>query len=287
MSVYATGAHFVGDKFVLKALEKGSKWDLLISTETYDAKRRLIVEKMKLGLDPNKAIGLLFTPIAADFTEQGRLITVGIDGPLYAIPIKDIGANVQITGASNRITELFNGDATAQQVIEALNLPIDSMVSVTELTGPTTLTRVYTTPTTGEYYVDLDTGLITIGGTSVSGTNNYRAIYDINSGRIKELVEEKTEDLTTVSHVGTATEPVSEVISVKDEGGVGYIILYSGTPLTGQVVVNLTAGTFTFLAGDAVATATVRYKTGLVSLGKTLQKQVAGEPVAVEFHGVH
>lgn len=282
--VYSSGALKVGDKYVLKEDEQGLQWDLLISTETYDSKNRLIVEKMKAGLDPNKAIGLLYTPIESD--NPIRLVTVGVKGALYAMPIEDIEANVEFTGASNVITDIIAGSVQALLEMEVSNIPISSMVSVTEdYDGtPIVLTKVTGTPSAGEYSVDLETGTLTIG---VATATNYEIVYNIDSGRIKEVVKEKTESLTAASDVVTLTENVSEIISVKDQADAGYLIKYSGTASTGVCIVDLAAGTITFASGDSVTSATVRYKTGNKSLGRTYEKAEAGEPVAVDFEGVN
>lgn len=278
-----------GKNYVLKQDEEGFYMDLLVSTDTYDSKGRLIVEKMKTGLNSNKAVGGLFTPIKADMTEQGRLITVGIKGIQNLVTIEDIDANVEVMGAGNDFIEDFTGTSQEQEKLEVSNIPISDITSVVKNpdTTPVVLTRVYNTaPTTGEYYVDLRLGRITIGGNS--GTDVYRITYSIDAGRIKKLIKEITESgLVVTTNETTLSHPIGRILQVIGTGtsGGNKTPIYTGTPSAGEVHVDRDTGVLTFAGADAITSAEVIYETGYKSLGKTLEKKEAGEPVAVNFEG--
>ena len=110
-------------------------------------------------------------------------------------------------------TELFDGDGSAQQVVNLTHrLPVISVASFTEDPGgtPTILTRVATTetPVQDEYSLDDMTGEIIIGGTSVSGTDNYELIF---TGTADNLGIVECPDITHVVVWGDATEEFEEV----------------------------------------------------------------------------
>lgn len=79
-------------------------------------------------------------------------------------------------------TQLFSGDGTVQQTVTVpTRRTIQTVTSFTEDPGgtPTVLTRVAlgVTPTADQYSLNDRTGTLIIGGTSVSGTDNYELIY--------------------------------------------------------------------------------------------------------------
>lgn len=285
LEAYANRSLIIGDKFVLKTGIAVAVGDTLVITGSVIS-NKAEVDKMGSTYTNDKVIGLSHNELAADYPH--REIAVLVEGPAYAPVSKDVSANQWLQGASNEITELYSGDNTAQQQITLGNVPIDAMVSVIEAT-PTTLTRVYTTPTTDEYYVDLETGVITIGGTSVSGSNNYEVIYQIDCGRLEPYVGIKTETLTVTTHVATLTEGIEYPIAIEAlAGGTtgGVNVIYDGTVATKEVKVDLTAGTLTFYATDAVTSCKAVYRTTNKACARALEPQTAGEKPAVLFKGV-
>jgi len=282
------GAEYDGKNYVLREGVKGEKWDLLCASnpKEYDSKGRLILDRMSNNTKSNDAVGFLFTPIDADFTLQNRLITVATRGALIAKAIEDLDANVQFVGAGTTLVETFDGDNTAQQVIYSTNVPIASVTSLVE-DGAGALTKVTGTPAQGEYSVDLENGELVIGGTSVSGTDNYTLTYEIDEGKIKAYSEEITETIEVDTNVGTLVGTADLILEVDATGTSGGLktIQYSGTPAAGACTVDLDAGTITFAAADAITSADVYYKNGDKPLGRTLQKKEAGNPIEVDFHG--
>jgi len=202
---------------------------------------------------------------------------------------EDVVAGDKLMGASNVRTDLFSGDGTAQQELTIGNVPISSMVSVTELGGPTVLTLVSGTPTTGEYSIDLDLGVLIIGGTSVSGTDNYEVVYNLGDGRLEPLLDWVEEDLVVSTNVGTLTYPVEQIEYVEATTGT-YTgpcgIITQGSVATTQVLVDRAARTLTFAAADAVTACTVRYRTTYKPCGQALEAKSQGEFCTVHFTGV-
>jgi len=205
--VYPNRSTFVGDLYYLKAGVAVKVNDALVKTGvTVSGKDEVTV--MTSSYATKDVIGLSANELAADYPY--REITVLVKGSSIVKVAKAVVVNDKLQAASNSFTETFSGDATAQQEILLANVPVGAMVSLIEST-PTTLTKVTTTPTTNEYSIDLTTGKIIIGGTSVSGTNNYTAIYTIVSARLEPLVDIKTESLVVTSNVATLTESVEEI----------------------------------------------------------------------------
>jgi hypothetical protein len=283
------GAEYDGKNYVLREDVEGEKWDLLCASnpKEYDSKNRLILDKMSNNTKSNDSVGFLFTPIEADFTLQNRLITVGTKGPLIAKAIEDLDANVPFVGSGTTIIDTFDGDGggAANQTIYSTNVPIASVTEVAKSGTP--LTLVTTTPIADQYrIVDLENGEIELG-LSETGTDNYTLTYEIDEGKIKAYAEEVTETVTVTTNVGTLSGTADLILEVDATGGSGGLktIQYSGTPAAGACTVDLSAGTITFAAADAITSADIYYKNGDRPLGKTLQKKEAGNPIEVDFYG--
>ncbi len=289
---YPNNSTKIGDIYVLKDGVKVNIRDVAVLTGSL-LNGRPELDKMGASYDPNNVIGIFENaidkqtaarpnePLPYPFDE----IVILVDGPSTVIISEAVSAGDKLMGASDQITETFDGDATAQQEITVANLPIDSVTSVIEDPdgSPTVLTQVAltATPTTDEYNFDPATGIIILGGTSTSGTDNYQVIYNVDSGRMKPLIEEVTDAIVVTTHVGApVSETIGEILSVISTTGTltgALIPIYTGTPVTGEVSVNRTTGVLTFAAADAVTAATVHYKTNYKPKAKALEPKAAGE----------
>lgn len=285
VDAYPNGSLKIADLFILKAGVAVKEQDVLVKTGNI-VQGRMEVDVMSGSYSNVNVVGLSCNELSAEYPY--REITIAVKGAVIAKGAKAITGNQEVQGASNVLTETFSGDGTAQQQINLGNVPVGAMVSVIEAT-PTTLTRVYTTPTTGQYYVDLTTGVITIGGTSVSGTGNYTVIYSINSGRLEPFVPYVEETLTAASHVITlSVEPelIEYVEAVTGTVTGAMKIITQGTVATGEAKLNRTAKTITFFATDAVLTAKVRYRTINKACGRAYESKAVGEQFRLDFYGV-
>ena len=263
--------------------------DLLVLTGSL-VNGLLEVDKMSATYTNDKVVGATPLAMAADYPD--RHITITVKGPVTIKAAKAItgGQNIMgFTGAA--ITELFDGDATALQTLYVGNVPIGTVTSFTEDPSgtPTVLTRVTTkTPSADQYYLDDDTGELIIGGTSVSGTDNYELIYTINGGRIEPHIEWVEETLTVSTNVGTLTHIPEEIEYVEATAGsvTGNCgIITAGTVATKEVKVDRAAKTLTFFATDAVTECKVRYKTAYKKCGFALGSAAIGELCKVYLHG--
>lgn len=278
----------IGDIYVLKDGVKVKENDVAVLTGI-KINNKPEVDKMGAGYDPNNVIGTFCNsmdkltivpnePYPYPYDE----IVVLRRGAGYCIVTEAVEATDKLMGASNQIFETFDGDGSAQQQITVGNVPIASIVTVYENSGMTTLTQVplTQTPSTDEYNYNPTTGVITIGGTSVSGTDNYEVTYTVDSGRMKKLIEEKSETITVTTNVGNATENIDLVLNVNATVGTSTgekIIKYTGTPAAGEVVVDRAAGTLTFNGTDAITEADIIYKTGYKPKAEALEPKAAGE----------
>jgi hypothetical protein len=291
---YPNNSTKIGDIYDLKDGVKVNIRDLAVLTGSLSAAGKPTVDKMGSAYDPNNVIGVFENAIDKQTVARPNEplpypyeeIVILVNGPSSVIVSEAVNAGDELMGASNEITELFDGDASAQQKITVANVPIDSVTSVTEdPTGsPTVLTQVplTTIPSTDEYNFDPVTGIITIGGTSTSGTDNYEVIYQVDSGRAKPIVTEVTESIVVTTHVGAPVTvlPIGEILSVVSTAGTltgALIPIYSGTPISGEVSVNRTTGVLTFAAADVVTAADVHYKTNFKPKAIALEPKAAGE----------
>jgi len=289
LEAYANRSLIIGDKFVLKTGIAVIVGDALVVTGTVIS-NKAEVDKMSSSYENKDIIGLSHNELSAVYPH--REISVLVEGPAYARVSKDVSANQWLQGASNEITELYSGDATAQQELTALgNFPVDAMVSVTEDPDgtPTVLTRVYVTPTTDQYIIDLETGIIILGGTSTTGTDNYEVIYQIEVGRLEPYVGIQTETLVVTTHVADLTIGIEHIIRIEATAGTttGAVnAITEGTVATKEAKLDASAKTLTFFATDAVTECKVVYRTTNKACAKALEPQTAGEQPAVLFRGV-
>lgn len=286
VEAYPNSSLMIADLFILKAGVAVKEQDIMVKTGNI-VNGRMEVDVMSGSYHNSNVVGESFNEISAEYPY--REITIAVKGALIGKCAKAITGNQEVQGASNVLTEQFSGDGTAQQQISLGNVPVASITSVIEAT-PTTLTRVYVTnPTTGQYYINLATGVITIGGTSVSGTLNYTVIYSINSGRIEPFVQYVDEVLTASSHVITLSQEPELIEYVEAVTGTvtGRInIITNGTVATKEGKLNRTAKTITFFATDAVLTARIRFKTTNRACGRAYESKSAGEIVRYDFSGI-
>lgn len=282
----------IGDIYDLKDGVKVDIRDVAVLTGNLSAAGKPEVDKMGAAYDPNNVIGVFENAIDKQTAARPNEplpypyneVVILKHGPSSVIVSEAVNAGDKLMGASNEIIELFDGDASAQQEITVANVPIDSVVSVTEdPTGsPTVLTQVplTTIPSTDEYNFDPVTGIITIGGTSTAGSDNYEVVYQVDSGRMKPWIEGVQETIVVTTHVGNASETIGLMIEVVSTAGTLTGILniqYSGTPITGNVTIDTETGTVTFAAADVVTEATIRYATNYKPKAEALEPKAAGE----------
>ena len=274
--------NLVLEKFYLKAGVSSRKGDLLVQTggtKIYGKYIEVDVYSEAYGKD--KIIGVNRTPMNA--SQKNRMLGVNVKGVDLVFFSEAVEAFKGITGGASSFTELYSGDGTSLQKIQVSNMPISQMTSVTEDPSgtPTVLTEVSgVIPTTNQYTVDYDKGIITIGGTSVSGSDNYEIKYEIDTGRAAPYgtkVQEAT--VSVASDVGSLPELVESVDYVNATGTSGGVktVKYSGTPSAGEVVVDIANKTLTFASADAITSADIVYKRGFGSCGFPLQDYSAGE----------
>ena len=263
------------------AVKTGAQWGV-----------REIVDRMSKDYNPNDVVGVFDNTIAADFT--AREITILVHGPANVKVTKDVLANEALMGASNRLTELFDGDGggAANQQIQVAAMPVDAVISIIEdPTGtPQAYTPVTTTPIANQYRIDdLEKGLITLG-LSVTGTDNYEIIYDIESGALEPLISDTVEvDIVVTTHIGNTKYPIDIPFEIDATAGSSTgvkTVIYSGSPSAGEVLVDRDTGTLTFEATDAVTEAKATYKTQNKSCARAIQNQTAGEKPTVFVTGV-
>lgn len=285
---YPNNSTMPGDLYYLKDDTIFNPRDVLVSTGT-TTENKIEVDKMGASYTPNDVIGVCGVAIDDEYTNRHEC-TILVNGPAFVKVAGDVEANDLLMGASNARTEYFSGDGTAQQQIVVDNVPIASMVSVIETGGPTTLTKVTGTPTSNEYSVNLTTGVITIGGTSVSGSDNYEVKYNLSDGRLEKLVEMVEETLTVTTHKATLTHIPQFVEIVYASTGTttgGCTPIPAGeTPATTEVAVDHANKELTFATGDAVTQCKVRYRTNYKACAIALEKKSAGEIAKIFFRGV-
>jgi len=276
----------IGDLYVLKEGLSVDIRDVLVKTgNIVNGKEE--VDKMSKDYNSVDVIGISMNRLSADY--KYREITVLTFGPAIVKVAKEVVANQQLQGSTNRIYEEFSGDGTEQQQFILSNVPVDTVVLVYEKDGSTTLTEVSGTPTTNQYSIDKEKGIITIGGTSVSETDNYQITYDVDSGRLEPFNDIVTEELIAVSDVGTTTYDIEEIeyietISGSNQGSRGIIV--EGTPSSTQVKVDYDNNTITFASGDSVSDFKIKYKTKNRACARALESKSAGELCRVLFDGV-
>lgn len=287
VEAYPNNSTLPADLYILKAGVAITARDVLVKTGNI-VNDRIEIDKMGASYKPEDVIGISAVEIAADYPYRTEL-TILVKGPAIAKVAKDVEPNEALMGAASPIVEYFSGDGTAQQIVYVGNVPVDSVTSLVETGGPTTLTRVTGTPTTDEYYLDDETGKLIIGGTSVSGTDNYVLTYSVDEGRLEPLIDWVEETLTVTTNVATMSyEP--EVIEYVERtagtatGATG--IITAGTVAAGEVKLDRSAKTLTFAAADAVTETKVRYKTTNRSCARALEAKTAGELTKVFYEGV-
>ena len=285
---YPNRTVYIADKFYLKDGVSVKKDDVLAKTGS-TVNGRIEVDKMSASYKQDDVIGVTPNKMDADYPD--RAITVAVKGPIYVKLAKAVTINQSLQGSTGVITEYFSGDGTAQQTVYLGAVPISTVTSVIEdPTGtPTVLTRVTTTPSTDEYYLNDETGELIIGGTSVSGTDNYQVIYSIDSGRLEPSTEWQEETITVTTNVGTLSYEPEFIEYVEGTGtsGGNKGIITSGTVAAGEVKLDRSAKTLTFFATDAITSAIVRYKAKHIKpCARALESKNAGEICKVYFEGV-
>jgi len=286
---YPNGQRLIADKFELKAGSSIKVGDIMVRTGVTKANGKSEVAKWDATLYEQKDIvGVSHNKKDADYTSRAPRVTINIKGDDLIKVTEDVKQGDKLAGAGKQFTEIFLGDETALQEMELDLPPVSSVTSVTEdYDGtPIVLTQVPITqePAQGEYNINLETGKITIGGTSTA--TNYEVVYNIDEGRARKWVytdEQITEEgITVTSDVGNIGETPEEVLQVESTTGTTtgiFTIIYSGTPATTEVKVE--GGKLTFAAADAVTEATAIYKNGFKGFAEALEDKSAGEECVV------
>jgi len=288
IEAYPNRTTFIADKYYLKNGVAVKTMDVMALTGN-TVNGRLEVDKMSGSYTKDKVVGV--TPNSLDAAYIDRAITIGVKGPMVVKLAKAVVANQALQGSSGTITETFSGDNTAQQAVVVEAVPIATVTSFKE-DNPTTLTRITdgTAPSTNEYSLDDTTGALIIGGTSVSGTDNYTLIFTIDSGRLEPFEEFVEEVLTAAANVITLSHEPDFIEFVDRTTGTatgGTTLIIGGTVATGEGLLDRTAKTITFYATDAVLTATIRYKPkNYRHCARALESKAAGEQCNVYFEGV-
>jgi len=283
------GVFKVADLYLLEAGKTIEFGDALASTGTYNGDK-LIVTPFTSDYDSSDFIGFSDTKITDDYPDSHREISVVWHGPIVVKVGEDVLAGQDLTIGPDQYTELFDGDGSTLQVLELGPAPITNVVSVTEdPTGtPTVLTEVSGTPTTNQYSVDLEKSKITIGGTSVTGTDNYEIVYDVEVSRPIPLVKEVSESITFTPDDAPLSHPIDYPLLVNATAGSSTGIktpIYSGTPGTGEVLVDRANQQLTFNSTDAITAADVVYKTAYKLIAKAIGKATAGNKAVVWAKG--
>jgi hypothetical protein len=281
----------VADKFALKEGIPVKVGDILVRTGVTKSNGYPEITKWDASLyEQNDIVGVSHTDKDADTIARAPKATVNVKGADQVKVTEDVKQGDKLVGAGKQFTELFDGDGTALQQISIALPPVSSVVSVTEdpSGSPTVLTQVSINeePGADEYNIDLTKGLITIGGTSVSGTDNYEVVYNIDEGRARKWVytDEQTIEtgIVVTTDVGNISETPEEVLQVESTTGTTtgiFTIIYAGTPATTQVKVE--GGKLTFAAADAVTEATAVYKNGVKGFAEAMEDKSAGEQCVV------
>jgi len=277
----------IADLYYLKDGVSVKADDLMVLTGN-TVNGRLEVDKMGASYTTDKVVGPTLNALDSTYTD--RAITIAVKGPVTIKAAKAVVGNQQVMGSAGTYTETFVGDETAQQEVYVGNVPISTVTSFTEdPTGtPQVFTRVATTatPIDNQYSLDDDTGKLIIGGTSLA--KDYVLIYSIVDGRIEPHIDMVEETLAVTTNVATLTHLPKFIEYVESLVGatLGHTIVTDKTPATGEVAVDIAAGTLTFAAGDSVSSCIVRYKTAYKSCGIALQTKAAGEMCKIYFEGV-
>lgn len=285
---YPNQSTIVGDLYTAKADELFEVRQLLIKTGS-TIYGKIEVTKFTTGSNDEDVIGICTNRIPA--ASANREISILVHGPANVIVAKNVTAGQLLKGSLPTLTETFSGDNTAQQTVNVGNVPIGVVTSFKE-DNPTTLTRVIlpAVPTTDEYSLDDVTGELIIGGTSVSGTDNYALIYAFDEARLTPLIGYTDDEVVTVdTHVGTLANLAKFIEYVEASTGTetgACKIITQGTVATKEVKYDKAAGTLTFYATDAVTEAHVSYQPDEKACCRALESQTAGEMTRTFFNGV-